>query len=78
MPRRASPMYQQVPGTVTYRAVAAESRVHEILQAAAHHDVIVIAVGAERRGLRRVFFGSLAEDIALRSPIPILLVSGQT
>ena len=72
------PICQQVPGTVTYRAIAAESRVHDVLEAARDHDIIVMATTTAARGLRRVFFGSLAEDVAQRSQIPILLVSGQS
>ncbi len=64
-----------VPGQVNCRAVAAESRVHEIIEAAQDHDVIVMAT-TSRSGLRRVFFGSLAEDVAQRSPRPIILVRG--
>ncbi len=63
------------PGDVTVRAVATGSRVHEVLQAAEEHDIVVMATGT-RRGLRRVFFGSLAEDVALRLNKPMLVVRG--
>jgi nucleotide-binding universal stress UspA family protein len=65
---------QQVSGEITFQAIAAESRAHAILEAAREHDIVVMATGA-RRGLKRLFFGSLAEDIALRIDRPMLIVS---
>lgn len=70
-----SSMARGLPGQVSVRAVVAESRVHEVLQAAEEHDIVVMATGT-RRGLRRVFFGSLAEDVALRLNKPMLVVRG--
>ena len=64
-----------MPGHCRCRAVAADSRVHEVLEAARYHDIIVMA-SSNQRGLRRAFFGSLAEDVALRSPRSMLLVAG--
>ncbi len=72
---KAWALCHQLPADVIYRAVAAESRVHEIIQAAADHDIIVMATGTQQ-GLRRLFRGSLAEDVARRSPRPVLLVRG--
>ncbi len=69
------PLCQGVPGQMTYQAAATESRVHEILQAAEDHDIIVMAATTPK-GLRKVFFGSLAEDVAQRIPRPMLLVRG--
>jgi len=56
-------------------ATATESRVHRILEASANHDIVVMSA-SDQRGLRRVFFGSLAEDVALRIDRPMLLVRG--
>ncbi len=64
-----------MPGQCHCRAVAADSRVYEVLEAARYHDIIVMAA-SNRRGLRRAFFGSLAADVALRSPRSMLLVAG--
>jgi len=69
------PQCDQMPGECTCDAVAAESRVHVILDAAERHDIIVMA-SSGRRGLRRAFFGSLAEDVALQTPKSMLLVAG--
>lgn len=65
----------RMPGHCQSKAVAAESRVHEILETSRHHDIIVMA-SSNRRGLRRAFFGSLAEDVALRAQRSMLLVAG--
>ncbi len=64
-----------VPGTVTSLAITADSRVHAILEAAEQHDIVVMATNS-RTGLRRAFFGSLAEDVAQQLHKPILLVRG--
>ncbi|MGC9320043.1 MAG: universal stress protein, partial [Armatimonadota bacterium] len=69
------PECDAMPGACRCQAVAAESRVHEIIEAAHRHDIIVMA-SSGRRGLRRAFFGSLAEDVAQRTPRTMLLVSG--
>ncbi|MBD3293121.1 MAG: hypothetical protein GF393_09365 [Armatimonadia bacterium] len=69
------PDCDEIPGACSCSAVAAESRVHVILDAVEDHDVIVMA-SSGRRGLQRAFFGSLAEDVALQTPKPMLMVSG--
>lgn len=69
------PDCDRMPGECACVAVAAESRVHAILDAAEDHDVIVMAASGTR-GLRRAFFGSLAEDVALQTPKPMLMVAG--
>lgn len=69
------PGVRHIPDQVRCEAVAAESRAHTILQAAEDHDIIVMATTSQR-GLRRAFFGSLAEDVALRSKRTMLLVHG--
>jgi Kef-type K+ transport system membrane component KefB/nucleotide-binding universal stress UspA family protein len=60
---------------VECHAAATESRVHRILEASRNHDIVVMSA-SDQRGLRRVFFGSLAEDVALRIDRPMLLVRG--
>ena len=70
-----SSLCHDVPARVEFRSVAAESWVETIVEAAGDHDVIVMAA-ATQTGLRRVFFGSLAEEVAQRSPRPMLLVRG--
>lgn len=69
------PDADRMPGTCSCTAVAAESRVHVILDAAEDHDIVVMA-SSGRRGLQRAFFGSLAEDVALQTSKPMLMVSG--
>ena len=69
------PRVRHIPSQVRCEAVAAESRSHTVLQAAEDHDIIVMATSSQR-GLRRAFFGSLAEDVALRSKKTMLLVHG--
>ncbi len=66
---------QDLPGQAVYSAVATESRVHHILQAAQDHDIVVMATGT-RGGLGRLFFGSLAEDVAVRIDRPMIIVRG--
>lgn len=49
-----------------------------ILQEAAAWPADLIVVGTHgRRGLRRFFLGSVAEELARTSPLPLLLVRGQ-
>jgi len=66
---------QELPGDAVYSAVATESRVHHILQAAQDHDIVVMATGT-RGGLGRLFFGSLAEDVAIRINRPMIIMRG--
>ncbi len=72
---REWPECDTMPGECSCRAVAADSRVHEVLEAAPSHDIVVMACSS-RRGLRRAFFGALAADVAQRSPRSMLLVAG--
>lgn len=60
---------------ITCETAPAESRVHAILSAAENHDIVVMAA-SDRVGLRRLFFGSLAEDVAQQVERPMLLVRG--
>jgi nucleotide-binding universal stress UspA family protein len=69
------PEADHMPGNCSCSAQAVESRVHAILEAAEDHDIIVMA-SSGRRGIQRAFFGSLAEDVALQTPVPMLMVAG--
>ena len=60
---------------VHYRTMRAEARVLAVSEAAADHDVLVMPLET-RRGLRRLFVGSMAEDVAVRCVKPILMVRG--
>jgi nucleotide-binding universal stress UspA family protein len=62
-----------LPGDVDSRAIATDSRVHTIVTEAERTDIVVMATG-QQKGLRRTFFGSLAEDVAVRSSRTVLLV----
>ncbi len=57
------------------QAIGTDSRVHTIIENADSCDVVVMSA-TDQRGLRRVFFGSLAEDVAVRIDRPMLLVRG--
>ncbi|MEA3402891.1 MAG: universal stress protein [Armatimonadota bacterium] len=62
-------------GRLNIRAVPAESRVHQILEAAVDHDVLVMpmhSVGSVRQAL----FGSLAREVAEQVDRTVLLVHG--
>lgn len=59
------------------RAVATDSRLQSIAEEAASHNIIIMALD-RTGGLRRVFFGSLAEEVALSCHKPILLIGGNT
>ncbi len=59
------------------RAVATDSRLHSITEEAASHDIIIMALD-RTGGLRRAFFGSLAEEVAVNCHKPILLIGGNT
>jgi len=61
------------PQAVTCHAVATDSRVHAVLDASESHDIVVMSTSTPR-GLRKVFFGSLAEDVAQRTEKPMLIV----
>ena len=57
--------------------LSTDSRIHSILEEASGHDLIIMnAVGQGR--LNRVFFGSLAEDVAQRVDATMLLVRAGT
>jgi len=60
---------------VRCRAIATDARVEAIVQEAQDHDVTVMAA-SQAHGLRRLFFGSLAEDVAQNSRKPMLIIHG--
>ncbi|EFK10073.1 universal stress family protein [delta proteobacterium NaphS2] len=60
---------------VRCRAIATEARVEAIVQEAHDHDVTVMAA-SQMHGLRRIFFGSLAEDVAQNCRKPMLIIHG--
>jgi len=60
---------------VSCRAVATEARLEAIVAEAKAHDLIVMAA-SQTRGLRRLFIGSLAEDVAEKCRNPMLIVRG--
>lgn len=66
-----------IHGPVHCRAVATDSRLHSITEAAGSHDIIIMALD-RTVGLRRAFFGSLAEEVALNCHRPVLLIGGST
>ncbi len=61
--------------SVRYRAVATESRLEAIIEEAFTHDLIVMTA-SQTRGLRRLFFGSIAEEVARHCQKPMLIVYG--
>lgn len=60
---------------ISIRVVAAESRIHAILETARQFDLVIMSAN-NQRGFRRAFFGSLAEDIAQRVDCTMRLVRG--
>lgn len=62
-----------MPGEVRLGTLRAEARLLAVLDAAREHDILVMTSGTSR-GLRRLFFGSLAEDVAVRCTRPIIMV----
>ncbi|MCD6351272.1 MAG: cation:proton antiporter [Armatimonadetes bacterium] len=65
----------QVSAQIVCSVERTEARLPAVLEAAEHHDIVVMAAGTTR-GLRRLFFGSLAEDVAARCPRTLLTVRG--
>jgi nucleotide-binding universal stress UspA family protein len=50
-----------------------DSRIEEIIDEARHHDLVIMATG-ENMKLRKVFFGSLADDVAEQCDRPTLII----
>jgi len=65
-----------VPGGVSVtQCVAFGSAAEEIVRAAGEDDVDLVVVSSHgRRGLARIFLGSVAEEVLRRSPVPVLTV----
>jgi len=55
------------------RAVATEARQETIIEEAARHDLLIMASN-QTQGIQRLFFGSLAADIAQRCEKPMIIV----
>ncbi len=64
---------RSLPSPAEYDTIAPQSRVHDILEASLTQDIVVMATGTQR-GLGRLFFGSLAEDVAVRTRRSMLVV----
>lgn len=69
------PGHEDLPGDILCKATAAEARVHDIVEEAENHDIIVMA-SSGHSGLRRVLFGSLADDVAAVTTKSMLVVAG--
>ncbi|MGI5817543.1 MAG: cation:proton antiporter [Armatimonadota bacterium] len=69
------PGHEDLSGEIVCKATAAEARVHDIAQEAEDHDIIVMA-SSGHSGLRRVLFGSLADDVAEVTTRSMLVVAG--
>jgi Kef-type K+ transport system membrane component KefB len=63
---------RELPGPVSVKVVATEARVEAIVGSAREHDLLLMRPTPP--GLRRAFFGSLAEDVAQRCGRPMLMV----
>lgn len=59
---------------VLCRAVPVESRLEIILEWSAKHDLLLMAASPHAHGIQRVFFGSLASDVAQRCRKPLIMV----
>jgi nucleotide-binding universal stress UspA family protein len=55
------------------RAIATEARLETIVQEGFNYDLLLLAA-PRRKGLKRLFFGSLAEDVAKECHLPMILV----
>ncbi|WP_457574143.1 cation:proton antiporter domain-containing protein [Desulfolithobacter sp.] len=56
-----------------FRVEAAESRLESILQESGYHDFVIMAA-ARRTGIKRLFFGSLADAVARNCRQPVFVV----
>jgi Kef-type K+ transport system membrane component KefB/nucleotide-binding universal stress UspA family protein len=66
---------RKMAGTLNIQAVAAESRVHTILEASGDHNLLIMAI--RRQGtLSRAFFGSLPQDVAEHVDCNVIFVYG--
>jgi nucleotide-binding universal stress UspA family protein len=67
---------ESLSSSVLCRAVATEARLGAIVDETCRHDLVVMAA-THNRGLRRLFFGSVAEDVAQCCQRPMLIVYGK-
>jgi Kef-type K+ transport system membrane component KefB/nucleotide-binding universal stress UspA family protein len=58
---------------IEFLPAPAESRLATVIEAIGEHDLTIVSV-TPSRGLQRLFFGSLAEDIAARSTKPLIMI----
>ncbi len=66
---------RQMAGTLSIHAIAAESRVHKILEASGEHNLIIMAI--RRQGpLSKAFFGSFPRDVAEHVDCNVVFVYG--
>jgi nucleotide-binding universal stress UspA family protein len=64
---------ERLVSLVRCHAIATEARLEAIVDEAAGHDVLIMAA-SPLRGLRKMFFGSVAEDVAQRCGKPMIMV----
>ncbi len=60
---------------VTFRAVAAESRTHQIIKEAEDFSVLAMAIRSQGK-IRQALFGSMAQEVADNVPITVIFVYG--
>ena len=56
-------------------AIATEARLGAIVDEACRHDLLVMAASHDR-GLKKLFFGSVAEDVVQNCQRPMMIVHG--
>ncbi len=66
---------ESIAPSIECRIASSEARLDTILKEAAQQDLIIMAATGTK-GLSRLFFGSLAEDVAQHSDKPMLIVHG--
>ncbi len=66
-------MRQRLGPYVYSRAMATDARFDAVLQEAVAHDLLLMAA-PRTQGVQRIFFGSLALDVAQQCPRPLLMV----
>lgn len=80
---RGRAQLKKIQATVREREIAVESKIVDSLErisvvicdVAAEEKVDLILMNAHaRRGLKRLFLGSISERVAHRSPVPVLLI----
>ncbi len=62
-----------IDSQVDCKAVPTETRVETIVNESSTHDLIIMAA-SQHRGLKRLFFGSLAESVARHCHKPMLII----